>query len=160
VSLVDALERAGIKTGPDGVNVVVKSSIGLGGLSLRVYGKRQEMVFLGKEITEERDYSDRIAEVIDNQVDSLIHHAYDKAKEVLATQRDKLDRLAKYLIQNEAAEGDMLARLLSGRPMPEPEEEPVRPDGKVEGPSREVKPQPTPSATPPRTFKPKPAPEA
>ena len=160
VSLVDALERAGIKTGPDGVNVVVKGSIGLGGLSLRVYGKRQEMVFLGKEITEERDYSDRIAEVIDNQVDSLIRHAYDKAKDVLTAQRDKLDRLAKYLIQNESVEGDALARLLSGEPLPELEEQPLKPEGKVEGPSRDVRPQPAPPAAPPRTFKPKPAPEA
>jgi len=159
-SIVETLERAGVKTGPGAVDVKVKSANGLGGLSLRVYGKRQEMVFLGKEITEERDYSDKIAEVIDNQVDTLIRQAYGRAKEVLTTHRDELERLAQYLIQYETVEEEELSRLLSGAPVAEPEEVTPQPSAeKEQKPSAEVRPHRAPPIVAPRPLKPKPAPE-
>ena len=154
--MFDILERAGVKTGPGAVKVQVKSSNGLGGLSLRVYGKRQELVFLGKEITEERDYSDKVAEVIDTQVDTFIKLAYDRAKEALTARRDKLDRLAQYLIEHETVEGKELERLLSDAPAPEPEVAAPQPD-REETPVPEVKPKRAPPSVPPRPLRPKPA---
>ena len=82
-------------------------------LGPRTFGKREELVFLGREISEQRDYSDSVAEAIDEEVHSLIDSAYKTAKSLLAEHKAKLARLARYLIENETAEGDVLQELLS-----------------------------------------------
>ena len=82
-------------------------------LGPRTFGKREELVFLGREISEQRDYSDSVAETIDEEVHSLIDSAYKTAKSLLAEHKAKLARLARYLIENETAEGDVLQELLS-----------------------------------------------
>ncbi len=87
------------------------------GLGLRTFGRREELVFLGKEIHEERDYSDKVAEEIDKEVQSLINHAYTRASEILTTSRDKLDEVANYLINYETIEGEDLKRLFGGQPL-------------------------------------------
>ena len=55
-------------------------------LGPRTFGKRDELVFLGKEISEQRDYSDKIAEDIDDEVRNLIKTAYIKAKKTIESQ--------------------------------------------------------------------------
>ena len=82
-------------------------------LGPRTFGKREELVFLGKEISEQRDYSDRIAEDIDEDVHSLIDFAYQTANRVLTENRSKLANLAKYLIVNETAEEEVIGELFS-----------------------------------------------
>ena len=82
-------------------------------LGPRTFGKREEMVFLGREITEQRDYSDRIAEEIDAEVHSLLEEAYDLARQTLTKANDKLHQVAKYLIEHETVEGDSLQALFS-----------------------------------------------
>ena len=105
-------------------------------LGLRTFGRREELVFLGREIHEERDYSDKVAEDIDHEVQILINHAYARAKDILTTFRDKLDEVANYLKQHETVEGDNLKRLFDGPspqgegvyvPNPEPTPSPVIP---------------------------------
>ena len=56
-------------------------------LGPRTFGKREEMVFLGREISEERDYGDKVAEEIDEEVKSLINRAYEQANEILVTHK-------------------------------------------------------------------------
>ena len=80
-------------------------------LGPRTFGKREELVFLGKEIAEQRDYSDRVAETIDDEVHSIIQNAYQTANRLLTTHRENLANVAKYLISNETVEGDDLTRL-------------------------------------------------
>lgn len=70
-------------------------------LGTRVYGKKEELVFLGREISEQKDYSDAVAEEIDKEVLSLVNHAYNKAKDILTKYRDKLDEIAQKLIEVE-----------------------------------------------------------
>lgn len=70
-------------------------------LGTRVYGSRQEMIFLGREISEQRDYSDAIAEDIDNEVLDLVNDAYKRAKAVLKKYRSKLHEVAQKLIEIE-----------------------------------------------------------
>ncbi len=70
-------------------------------LGTRVYGKKEELIFLGREISEQKDYSDAVAEEIDKEVLSLVNGAYDKAKEILSKYREKLDEIAKKLIEVE-----------------------------------------------------------
>lgn len=66
-----------------------------------VYGKKEEMIFLGREISEQRDYSESVAESIDTEVRRLIKESYEKAKEILTEYRDKLDLVAQRLIEVE-----------------------------------------------------------
>ena len=95
-------------------------------LGPRTFGRREEMVFLGREISEQRDYSDKVAEEIDQEVRTLVQTSYDEAKQILTDNQESLERIAKYLIQYETVEGDQLDRLFEG-PLPPPEEVPVRP---------------------------------
>ena len=97
-------------------------------LGPRTFGRREEMVFLGREISEQRDYSDKVAEQIDQEVHALVQGSYDQAKQILTDNQESLERIAKYLIQYESVEGDQLDRLFSGPlPPPEPEDVPARP---------------------------------
>ena len=82
-------------------------------LGPRTFGKREELVFLGREISEERDYGDRVAEEIDEEVKNLINLAYQRAEEILATDKPKLVRLAEYLIQHETVTGENLDRVFN-----------------------------------------------
>ena len=80
-------------------------------LGPRTFGKREELVFLGKEISEQRNYSERMALEIDREVRALIDHAYDTAKGVLTENRAKLVQLAERLIAEETIEGEALRAL-------------------------------------------------
>ena len=90
-------------------------------LGPRTFGKRQSMVFLGRDISEERDYSERTAEEIDDEVRRIIDEAHTRCRVVLREHRDSLDILAQRLIEVETVEGDDLLRILGpaeGRPIP------------------------------------------
>ncbi|MCH8279891.1 MAG: ATP-dependent zinc metalloprotease FtsH [Chloroflexi bacterium] len=82
-------------------------------LGPRTFGKVQELVFLGREISEERDYGDKVAEEIDEEVKALINMAYRKAEEILIAQKPRLVQLAEYLIEHETISGDNLNRLFN-----------------------------------------------
>lgn len=77
------------------------------------FGEKQELVFLGKEIGEQREYSEKVAQEIDEEVRRLIQQAYERAKEIIRTHRDKLDRLAQALMEKETLEGEELKVYLS-----------------------------------------------
>jgi len=66
-----------------------------------VYGKKDELIFLGKEIGEQRDYSEAIAEKIDGEVQKLVNESYDRAKKILLKHRKKLDKVANRLLEVE-----------------------------------------------------------
>ena len=87
-------------------------------LGPRTFGRKEELVFLGREISEQRNYSEKIAEEIDEEVRSIIEEAYTVATAVLTANRGKLDQLAAYLVQNETIEGEELEKLLTS-PLPE-----------------------------------------
>ena len=87
-------------------------------LGPRTFGKREELVFLGREISEQRDYSDKIAKDIDEEVYSLVDTAYSTATKVLTDNKAKLAELARYLMANETAEGDDLKHILEAAPSP------------------------------------------
>jgi len=80
-------------------------------LGPRTFGHKESLVFLGKEISEQRDYSERIASEIDREVDSIIKQAYDTAKEILSKERDRLSWIAKRLIIEESLDGEVLQKL-------------------------------------------------
>ena len=80
-------------------------------LGPRTFGKREEMVFLGREISEQRDYSDKVAEIIDSEVHDIIEIAYNGATEVIREHLPKLEQLAEHLIEYETIEVDELNTL-------------------------------------------------
>ena len=86
-------------------------------LGPRTFGKREELVFLGREISEERDYGDKVAEEIDQEVKELVNNAYVQACNILIDSKPNLVRIAEYLIEHEAVSGDDLARLFNGEDM-------------------------------------------
>jgi cell division protease FtsH len=78
------------------------------------FGKKDEMIFLGREISEQRNYSDEVAAKIDAEVRAIIDHAYQRAKEALVAQRKVLDKLAALLVEKETIEGEEFESLFAG----------------------------------------------
>jgi cell division protease FtsH len=85
-------------------------------LGARTFGKTEELVFLGREISETRNYSEKVAEEIDDEVRALVEEATARARVVLTEHRDLLDKLATILLDVETLEGDELTRLLNSDP--------------------------------------------
>ncbi|MHB8112692.1 MAG: ATP-dependent zinc metalloprotease FtsH [Bellilinea sp.] len=71
-----------------------------------VYGQKEELIFLGREISEQRDYSEAVAEQIDREVRRLVSEAHDRAKAILSEHRDKLDAVAQKLLEVETLTKD------------------------------------------------------
>ena len=120
-------------------------------LGPRTFGKVQEMVFLGREISEERDYGDKIAEEIDDEVRILIKLAYERAQEILVTNKPKLVLLSEYLIEHETISGDNMARLLDDGAIGDSGTSAIPPDAPPETPPM------TPSPAQPPIGQPSPA---
>ncbi|MFN8535499.1 MAG: cell division protein FtsH, partial [Dehalococcoidia bacterium] len=80
-------------------------------LGTRTFGRREELVFLGRDINETRNYSEKIAEEIDQEVHGLIMTAYRRAVETIEQNRDKLDQIAKYLVQYETMDAVELGKI-------------------------------------------------
>jgi cell division protease FtsH len=82
-------------------------------LGPRTFGHKEELVFLGREISEQRDYSDKIAEQIDDEVHNIIQQAYETAKRILTENKPKLIHIAERLITLETIEGESLEALFN-----------------------------------------------
>jgi len=76
------------------------------------------MVFLGREITEQRYYSEKVAQGIDEEVETIILEAYSNCKRLLVDNNDKLIQIAQYLLVNEVAEGAALIKLFDSEVPP------------------------------------------
>jgi cell division protease FtsH len=81
-----------------------------------VYGKKEELVFLGKEIGEQRDYSEAVAQEIDAEVRRLVAEAHEAALKVLTVHRDKLDAVAEALMEVETLDMADFEAVWNGQP--------------------------------------------
>ncbi len=86
------------------------------------FGKRDELVFLGREIGEQRNYSDDVARQIDEEVRAIIDRAYTRAMDVLTTHKDRLVQLAERLVAQETIEHDEFQAMFAD--LPDPREDP------------------------------------
>jgi len=111
-------------------------------LGPRTFGKREEMVFLGREISEQRNYSEKVAEEIDEEVRRIVDEAYQSASKVLVEKRAKLDQIAKHLIEVETIEGEALATLFAAPVDEELTTAEKEPEGEPEEPKKAKKKQP------------------
>jgi cell division protease FtsH len=88
-------------------------------LEPRIYGEKEEMVFLGRDFNEKRNYSERVAEEIDDEIDLFIKRAVETAKKVIAENKDKMDRLVEALVEKEVIERAGFDALMAGKKLPE-----------------------------------------
>ncbi len=88
---------------------------GMSELGPRTFGKKEELIFLGREISEERDYSDETAEKIDEAVSAYIAQARETARRILTENRQTLDKLAEVLLEKETIEKDEFEAIIAGR---------------------------------------------
>ncbi|CAN5298918.1 ATP-dependent zinc metalloprotease FtsH [soil metagenome] len=89
------------------------------------YRAGEEHVFLGKEISESRDFSEGTARIIDEEVQRILNEAESRAVALLVGRREELDKLANALLQQEELDKDAVERLLKGLPDPVPVVPPV-----------------------------------
>ena len=81
------------------------------------FGHKEEMVFLGRDLGEQRNYSEAVAEEIDQEVRRLITQAYARAKDILERYRDKLDEISLRLVKDETLDGATFDAMLGLTPV-------------------------------------------
>jgi cell division protease FtsH len=117
-------------------------------LGPRTFGDKQELVFLGREISEQRDYGEKLANVIDQEVNQIIREAHERATKILTENKAKLIQIAQKLITEETLEGDELEAIFSqpvGGPIPEPASASAASPGEA---ADQTAPQPKPKKSP------------
>jgi cell division protease FtsH len=92
---------------------------GMSELGPLAYGKKDEAIFLGREITQHRDYSEDTAIQIDKEVKRIVNGGYENAKRLLSNNRETLERIAQALLEREVIDANEVKMLMEGRPLPE-----------------------------------------
>jgi cell division protease FtsH len=88
------------------------------------FGKKEEQIFLGREIAQHQDYSEDTAIRIDQEIKRIVTGNYDRAKGVLQQHRVALERIAEELLGREVLDADQVQRIVAGRPLDEPKPTP------------------------------------
>jgi cell division protease FtsH len=102
---------------------------GMSELGPLTYGKKEEQIFLGREIAQHRDYSEATAIKIDEEVRRLIGQGYDRAKAVLAADGDVLVRIALALLEREVLDANEIRMIIEGKELPKITPPPRSDDG-------------------------------
>lgn len=84
-------------------------------LAPRVYGDKDELVFLGKDISEKRNYSERVADEIDTEIDRLVIAAAETAKKTIMDNKKEMDVIVKTLLEKETIEKEQFNALVNGK---------------------------------------------
>ena len=92
---------------------------GMSELGPLAFGKKDEAIFLGREITQHRDYSEDTAIQIDKEVKRIVSEGYDKARQVLNENKETLERIALALLDREVIDGAEVRLLMENKPLPE-----------------------------------------
>ncbi len=100
------------------------------------FGKKEEAIFLGREIAQHRDYSEATAIEIDREVKSIVLEAYGRARAILEEHSDALVRIAEALLDREVLDAEQVAALVKGEPLPSRPEKP--PAATTEAPGAEA----------------------
>jgi cell division protease FtsH len=92
---------------------------GMSELGPLAFGKKEEAIFLGREINQHRDYSEDTAIQIDKEVHKIVMSCYDTARNILTLHRETLERIAAALLEREVLDAAELKLLLANQPLPE-----------------------------------------
>src|SRR5438094_235717 len=98
-------------------------------------GDRESEIFLGREVVQRREISDRTAEIVDTELKRILSEAYERARTIIAEHRAVLDRLASALLERETLDRDEVEMVVAGKPLPPqvPPPAPVTPHPTPEG---------------------------
>src|SRR2546422_5778368 len=101
-------------------------------------GDREAEIFLGREVVQRREISERTAELVDTEVKRILGDAYERAKAVLLERRAALDRLAAALLERETLDREEVEMVVAGKPLPPVPPPPAAPAApSAEGTARE-----------------------
>jgi cell division protease FtsH len=119
---------------------------GMSPLGPLTFGKKEEQIFLGREIAQHRDYSEDTAIKIDGEVRNIINSGYTRARNILETYREALERVAQALLDREVLDANELKLLIEGKPLPEkiPPPPPAAPPVPAKEPQLTLRPEPRP----------------
>jgi len=118
---------------------------GMSPLGPLTFGKKEEQIFLGREIAQHRDYSEDTAIKIDAEVRSIVGAAYSRARQMLETHREALERVARALLDREVLDAGEIKLLMEGRPLPEKQPPaPPPPAVPAKEPQLSLRPEPRP----------------
>jgi len=81
-------------------------------------GDREAEIFLGREVVQRREISDRTAEIVDTELKRILSEAYERARTIIADHRAALDRLASALLERETLDRDEVELVLAGKALP------------------------------------------
>jgi cell division protease FtsH len=105
---------------------------GMSDLGPLTFGKKEEQIFLGREIAQHRDYSEDTAIKIDQEVRKLVNTGYSRAREILSDNRDTLERIARALIEREVLDANEIKLLVDGKELPPVQPPPSKSDDGVQ----------------------------
>ncbi len=112
---------------------------GMSDLGPLTFGKKEEQIFLGREISQHRDYSEDTAIKIDNEVRKLVNQGYETAKNILEGSRDTLQKIAAALLEREVLDASEVMLLVEGKGLPPIKSPSKQPD---DGVQQVLKPEP------------------
>jgi cell division protease FtsH len=125
---------------------------GMSSLGPLAFGKKEEAIFLGREIAQHRDYSEDTAIRIDQEVRRIVTKAYESARHILETNHDVLERVAQALLDREVLDAAEIGLLMEGKPLPEKVRPAPPPQPPQPLPGAEPKPAPRPGLHPAPGF--------
>jgi len=105
---------------------------GMSDLGPLTFGKKEEQIFLGREIAQHRDYSEDTAIKIDQEVRKLVNNGYSTARQILSDNRDTLEKVARALIEREVLDANEIKLLVEGKDLPPVQPPPSKPDDGVQ----------------------------
>jgi len=82
-------------------------------LGTRTFGDKEELIFLGKEFGEQRDYGETFAQLIDEEISRLLHEAYERAQKTITENMERIERVVDTLLKEETIERDAFDRLMA-----------------------------------------------
>ncbi|HKE31939.1 MAG TPA: ATP-dependent zinc metalloprotease FtsH [Candidatus Angelobacter sp.] len=91
---------------------------GMSGLGPLTFGKKEEQIFLGRELAQHRDFSEETARQIDAEVRRFVNDGYDSAKKVIEENKETLVRIAEALLEREVLDASELKMIIDGKPLP------------------------------------------
>jgi cell division protease FtsH len=117
---------------------------GMSSLGPLTFGRKEEAIFLGREIAQHRDYSEDTAIKIDVEVRGIVNMGYSRARQILETHSDALERVARALLDREVLDATELKLLMEGKTLPDKIPPPTAPPVTTREPQITLRPEPRP----------------
>ena len=87
---------------------------------VRSFGTNEEHLFLGREVSRSRDFSEQTAQAIDEEVSRLVREAHDRARAILESKREAMETIVALLLEKETVDGRDIERIVKGEAAAEP----------------------------------------